>query len=856
MRKNYEHPLALPVGTELVGDYVITKVLGAGGFGITYEANERSLDRTVAIKEYFPVDIVEREGWALVKSRSKTLDIKYARGLRRFIEEAKAITQFNHPNIVRVLRYFKTNNTAFMVLHYEEGVDMGNWRDSLRQPPGEQELERIITPLLDALALIHSNDFLHRDIAPDNIIIRKDGSPILIDFGSARSELTFNSKTVSALVKSGYSPFEQYAKNSKEQGPWTDIYSFGATLYQMVTGEAPPDSLSRLAVDEIIPAQKRARKHYSRDFLAAIDSALAIQIADRPQSIEEWRAMLFPARAKSAGETGNRPATKKPGLDLIRGLELGKGIGKGLGQGLGIGQKRGTGRGPAEQSARTRTRQQAGALLKKVGQTSVADLMAKAGLRPASPNRKAISLVERIKQPLMKLIPRKSGQGGKASEYPSARPPGLPGPDDGPPPRSLRSLLNELDHRYEKAGHENMADRAQDPATEKPKQGASDPVQAKTPAPAQQIKKRRVISTTKEALEKFHLPSFLSRRLIAGLLVLGLTVAGVNYFSTDLKTIAGKVDLPTSLPTPDLFSGRENRALIRTLDAHGGGVTVLRSGSNDGQIISTGADRLIKIWDIKDGSLLRAYTAHDQAITALDRRGNRLIQGDSIGNVALFDLVESAQITRFKGVEGPVLSLAFAGRDNDLVAGSGEGQLNYWEFRDGEYDLRELRGAPHEGNVIAILSHRRFFVTGGTDNTAKIWNRSRKRLIRTYRGHTAPVGALALSPKAYRLATGSLDDRIKIWSPKSRRIRRTIKAEQGGVLSLAFAPNGKWLASGGKEAVIKIWNARNGRLHRTLTGHDGAVRSLLFSPDGKRLISAGDDGTIRLWDWNSRPPAN
>jgi WD40 repeat protein/serine/threonine protein kinase len=820
--KNSEHPLALPVGTELVGDYVITKVLGAGGFGITYEANERSLDRTVAIKEYFPVDIVEREGWALVKARSNTLDIKYARGLRRFIEEAKTITQFNHPNIVRVLRYFKTNNTAFMVLHYEEGVDMGTWRENLERPPSEHQLEGIIAPLLDALKLIHDNDFLHRDIAPDNIIIRKDGSPILIDFGSARSELTFNSKTVSALVKSGYSPFEQYAKNSKEQGPWTDIYSFGATLYQMVTGEAPPDSLSRLAVDEIIPTKKRSKKYYSRDFLAAIDSALAVQIAGRPQSIEEWRAMLFPS---NIDQSSNEPATPKT---------------KGFGLGLGLGLRSKAKSARAKPNTRKKTYQR-GAFFKNVGQSSVADLIAKAGLKPADISDNAARLAARVKAPLLKLVPHTRRKNAAQKMTPS--------PADGvhePAPRSLRSLLSELDHRYEEAGHAQAKETAASPVED----DTAQPEHSSQQANAAPINKRKLIKTTKQALKKVSLPSFVSRKIIAGLAVLAFVIAGIYYFSSDLTVIASKVELPQIIRTPGGLFGRSDEALVRTLNAHNGSVTTLHLTNRGTQFVSSGADRLIKIWNFDDGSLFRSYTPHDRSITALDVKGEQLVRADNQGNISLFDLDESLEITSFKAAEGAIQSISFSGQGRDLISGANQGQLDYWEFRDGQYSRRELRGQQHENDILAIISHRRFFITGSADNTVKIWSRSRKNLIRTYRSHTGPVGALALSPKAYRMATGSLDDTIKIWSPKSRRLRRSINADQGGVLSLAFAKNGRWLASGGKDYSIKIWDARNGRLIRSLNGHSGSVRAVLFSPNGKQLISAGDDRTIRFWDWN------
>src|SRR3990170_8807269 len=184
----------------------------------------------------------------------------YRWGLDRFIEEAQTLAKFDHRNIVRVYRYFRAINTGYMVLHFEEGQSLKGWLKGLGRAPRQKELDAILAPLLDALETIHKANFLHRDIAPDNIIIRKSGDPVLIDFGAARGDIAAHSKTktVSALVKPGYSPYEQYAETSKQQGPWTDIYALAATLYHAVTGKRPPDSPSRMLKDDMIPARDAA----------------------------------------------------------------------------------------------------------------------------------------------------------------------------------------------------------------------------------------------------------------------------------------------------------------------------------------------------------------------------------------------------------------------------------------------------------------------------------------------------------------------------------------------------------------------------------------------------------------------
>ena len=292
------HIQALPAGTELVSDYRIEKVLGAGGFGITYLAREMALDRQVTIKEYFPGDFAARKSDASAVPRSQNCAPDYQWGLDRFIEEAQTLAKYDHPNIVRVYRYFLANNTGYMVLQFEEGQSLKSWLGSLGRAPRQAELDQMIGPMLDALAVVHGTDFLHRDIAPDNIIIRNDGSPVLIDFGAARGDIAQHSRTVSALVKPGYSPYEQYGEIGRQQGPWTDIYALAATLYHAITGKRPPDAPSRVVKDELVPSRDAALSAYRPSFLKAIDRGLRLEIEKRPQSIAAWRGDLLAPEEK------------------------------------------------------------------------------------------------------------------------------------------------------------------------------------------------------------------------------------------------------------------------------------------------------------------------------------------------------------------------------------------------------------------------------------------------------------------------------------------------------------------------------------------------------------------------------
>ncbi|UYO51047.1 serine/threonine protein kinase [Rhodopseudomonas palustris] len=250
-------------------EYRIIKVLGSGGFGVTYLAVDEQLGRKFAIKEYFPAEFAVRDDRTIHARESKGDDFLW--GKERFVEEARTLARFDHPNIVKAVRIFDANNTSYMVQEYQTGRDLRSWAASLESPPTQTELDLLISPLLDALSLVHRNKVLHRDISPDNIYIRDDGTPVLLDFGSARQAVAQRTETVSAMVKSGYSPPEQYSTKAKSQGPWSDIYSFAATVYSIVSGSPPEPATERLMEDGYVPLRSVAKGSYRRTFMDAID---------------------------------------------------------------------------------------------------------------------------------------------------------------------------------------------------------------------------------------------------------------------------------------------------------------------------------------------------------------------------------------------------------------------------------------------------------------------------------------------------------------------------------------------------------------------------------------------------------
>lgn len=281
---------ALPLGQKL-GEYEIEGILGQGAFGITYLAKDVMLRRKYAIKEYYPREYAVRDSTLTVKAAGSKEDRDtYSWGLERFLDEARILARFDDQNIIGVRRFFEANGTAYLVMDYCEGESLDQIVKAVGPLPFER-LSKLILPLLNGLARVHSSNFLHRDIKPANIFVRHDGSPVLLDFGAARHEVVSHSKSVTSLATPGYGAVEQYSTHGR-QGPWTDIYGMGATLYRVITGVKPQDAPGRMLNDELVPAVIKAKGRYPEALLRAIDAAMQVYPEKRPQTIEQWRSMF------------------------------------------------------------------------------------------------------------------------------------------------------------------------------------------------------------------------------------------------------------------------------------------------------------------------------------------------------------------------------------------------------------------------------------------------------------------------------------------------------------------------------------------------------------------------------------
>jgi hypothetical protein len=286
------NPLALSVGTLLDDQFRIGRVLGAGGFGITYLAFDEVLEVGVAVKEYFPQHLaVDRTSEEEVAPRSTVEKEDFRFGLDRFLDEARTLAKFqDHPNIVRVRTFFEENGTGYLVMNYYEGQTLEHYADLRRGRLPEEEMLYILHALLDGLETVHQEGILHRDVDPSNIYLADKGHVVVLDFGAARNAMGDRTQTLSVMLKQGYAPHEQYHSHGN-QGPWTDVYAAAATTYRILTGYKPPEATARVMSEEIVPP-KEVAPGISDQLNTALLRGLAVDPDDRPQNVGAFRALL------------------------------------------------------------------------------------------------------------------------------------------------------------------------------------------------------------------------------------------------------------------------------------------------------------------------------------------------------------------------------------------------------------------------------------------------------------------------------------------------------------------------------------------------------------------------------------
>jgi serine/threonine protein kinase len=331
---------ALPRGRTLQ-EFVIEGTVGAGGFSIVYRARDTRLDRHVAVKEYMPAAFALRDAAGRVHARTPRHQQAFELGLSSYLKEARLLASFDHAALVRVFRFWAENGTAYMVMPLYEGMTLKRWLVDLGATPSEAWLREFAGQMTQALDALHTQRIYHRDVAPDNILLQYDAHagpsfleqrprPMLLDFGAARRVIGDATQALTAILKSGYSPAEQYeGAESKRQGAWTDVYALSAVLYTAIAGRSPPSAIARIVKDQMVPAVQIGAGRYSPGFLAAIDAGLAPRPEHRPQTMSAFRAAFdAPVPAHRAVAAAAATAAAPAAGAATRGIEhrVGTGI--------------------------------------------------------------------------------------------------------------------------------------------------------------------------------------------------------------------------------------------------------------------------------------------------------------------------------------------------------------------------------------------------------------------------------------------------------------------------------------------------------------------------------------------------
>lgn len=272
-------------------NYTIVKQLSSGGFSIVYLAHDQN-DMPVAIKEYLPSSLVLRTAGDIVKPQSDEHLPTFRYGLKCFFEEGKALAGIAHPNVVRVLNFFRANETVYMVMNYERGRTLQKEIQIRREPIKETMIRLVFGQLMNGLREVHLHKLLHLDIKPANIYIRQNGTPVLLDFGSARQTLTSTHPRLTPMFTPGFAPPEQYSDRDN-MGPWSDVYSVGASIYACMASFAPQPGDQRTVEDKYIPAQSKWQNVYSPELLALVDWCLELNYMNRPQSVLQLQKELL-----------------------------------------------------------------------------------------------------------------------------------------------------------------------------------------------------------------------------------------------------------------------------------------------------------------------------------------------------------------------------------------------------------------------------------------------------------------------------------------------------------------------------------------------------------------------------------
>ena len=704
---------ALPNGYQL-GEYLIESVLGEGGFGITYLAKDTKLGARVAIKEYFPHGLTTRNDQFSVVAKPGNASKDYQWGLEQFLKEAQALARFKHNHIVRVLRFLEVNGTAYMVMEYEEGEGLSEYMKKHGGRLDEATLLKIFVPVLNGLQAVHSAGLLHLDIKPDNVYLRSDGQPVLIDFGSARQTARGPNAQERIALTPAYAAIEQYPDKGK-QGPWTDIYSIGASMYHCISGKQPIDALRRYQTilkhkaDPLIPATKLEVEGYSKYIRECIDWAIQIYPSHRPKGAIQLQEGLMgkgrPGKQQTQpviqpGQNQNREpiVEEKTFQDKIKRVDLWK-----------------------------------------IAQGALVSLIVVAGIVVA------IAYWKYRNAPHVAPVTTKSD-----TEY---------------TPEEAERYTREAIEKAKAAGEVKLA-RLTTPTIfhRKDKVELTRTLvghQGSVYSLAFLANGRQLASASEDGtIRIWDINTGNAVRTLTG-----------HRRSVHAIAVSPNGRLIVSAGNEqDLFLWDVRKSkLIGKLTGHDYDVYTLQFSTDGRLLASSGKDQSIIIWDMNKKRILHTLEGHEDTVLTLSFSpdGKGLLSGGEDGQLKHWDTETGKQTWSMRGHQGLVSAVGFS-PDGKWFASSGKSNIfKLWNAETGELQ-HTMASAPRKINSLMFTPDSKQLIAGGTDKMLRIWSVSTGEVIHELSGHRSVIHAVVLSPDKKTIASAGSDGLVQIWQNKKQ----------------------------------------------------------------------------------------
>ena len=699
---------ALPA-TYRLEEYVIEKVLGHGGFGITYLARDTKLSSQVAIKEYFPQAFALRNRQSTIVPTTGGAE-NYRWGLQEFLKEARALAKFKHNHIVRVLRFLEANGTAYMVMEYEQGESLATYLSKTGGFLNEPALLGIFLPILGGLEAVHDAGLLHLDIKPENIYLRTNGQPMLIDFGSARQTKGKSEQEQKIALTPGYAAIEHYPNHGKK-GPWTDVYSIGATLYRCITGTEPVAAMERYQsmrerrLDPLRAAGSFDRPHYAAHIRNCVDWALKLSPRDRPHT----------AFALQRGLMGHGMSNEVPTPQSTVNFRSGF---IGIPKVLTLEEEQKTKRGLIEK-----------ALIGSVVIAAISIVPVKVLLQNESISTNDLfAVVDSVKASVARSLRLSKTEPVPPIPNKSALKKKRPGS-----PKPIPSFNTSKVLAHTLIGH---AERVESTAF--------------------LLNGRLLASASADGAVKVW-------NVEAGTLTHAFDASnnaiGVLAVSPDERWLA--------------LAGNENKITLwdanagRTaneLNGHTGSIRQMAFSPNGRILASVSRDQSVILWDMDSGQPIHHLSGYKHEILALAfaPNGRRIATSDSEGEIKYWEITTGKLAGYFQAHDDRITALAFSPDGKWLASGGADSFLKLWDTGL-ERDDRVLTGVPDAVQALAFTPDSEWLVAAGTSDAIRIWNVKSGEVVHQLYGRNNNIYTLALSADGSLLAAGGESQVVQIW---------------------------------------------------------------------------------------------